>query len=551
VDALVASLQTDDTYTIAAVQSEQTARANADSAMAGDITTLESSVVDALNSNGANKVAVEYSDFEGATLPAVHVINGSALRATGTFYSGASSLRIDATAAACECYLGTSDTDYNIPVDGSVTYYLTLRTRLATTNSPITGSQNAKIHVKWDDGTLGTLNLTLPTNNWQLQTLEVTSPSAAKSALIRIDNDSWSGGSETRLFIDEVMFERKTTGQTAPSPFVQGAVSSKAMESLTTTVATHDGQIAAINAEWSVSLSVGGKVAGVKLMNDGTVSKFDILASNFGVYDPLDPEKLILGTDAGITYIDGAYMKEASIDSVSIKLATITDAHIANLDAAKITTGYLSATRIAADTITGSHIASNTITATQIAANTITATQIATNTITASQIAANAITASELAANSITAAGGHIADLAVDTLQIQDNAVTVPTGVNATGTVAASSGEGDYVTIDTVTFDPQGGQVLVVYTCVLRVKDTGTGEPATPTGYVRILRDGNELTVRTIPEHGWRAFAITWIDTSTAAGSRTYKIEGKCTVNQYSGNTEFKTRSLACIGMRK
>lgn len=123
--------------------------------------------------------------------------------------------------------------------------------------------------------------------------------------------------------------------------------------------------------------------------------------------------------------IVGQYLCTAGTDTGSGNTwveQALTNATIATLDAAKITTGTLDADRIAADSITSAKIAANTITAADIAANTITAAQIAANTITAAQIAANTISAAQIAANTITAA--QIAADTITATQIAAGAVT-------------------------------------------------------------------------------------------------------------------------------
>jgi hypothetical protein len=104
----------------------------------------------------------------------------------------------------------------------------------------------------------------------------------------------------------------------------------------------------------------------------------------------------------------------------------LTNAVIATLDAAKITTGYLAADRIEAASIAGTKISAGTIeavnikaltiTAAEIAAETITAAKIATATITADQIAGGTITAAEIAADTITAAEIEAGSITVDRL---------------------------------------------------------------------------------------------------------------------------------------
>ena len=91
-----------------------------------------------------------------------------------------------------------------------------------------------------------------------------------------------------------------------------------------------------------------------------------------------------------------------TFDGSKWNVNTITNSVIANLDAAKITTGYLAAGRIQANSIDASVLVAGTITAGQIAANAITAGKIAANSITAGAIAANAVTATTIDAAALT-----------------------------------------------------------------------------------------------------------------------------------------------------
>ena len=123
-----------------------------------------------------------------------------------------------------------------------------------------------------------------------------------------------------------------------------------------------------------------------------------------------------------------------TFDGSKWNVNTITNSVIANLDAAKITTGYLAAGRIQANSIDASVLVAGTITAGQIAANAITAGQIAANAITAGKIAANSITAGAIAANAITA--GAIAANAVTATTIDAAALT---GKTITGGILQTS----------------------------------------------------------------------------------------------------------------
>jgi hypothetical protein len=90
-----------------------------------------------------------------------------------------------------------------------------------------------------------------------------------------------------------------------------------------------------------------------------------------------------------------------TFDGSKWNVNTITNSVIANLDAAKITTGYLAAGRIDANTITANMISANSITAAKIAANAVTAGAIAANSITAGTIAAGAVTATTISAGAL------------------------------------------------------------------------------------------------------------------------------------------------------
>jgi hypothetical protein len=115
-----------------------------------------------------------------------------------------------------------------------------------------------------------------------------------------------------------------------------------------------------------------------------------------------------------------------TFDGTTWNKNALTNAVIATLDAAKITTGFLAADRIEAASIVGAKIAGNTIeavnikaltiTAAEIAAGTITAAKIATATITADQIAGATITADEIAGETITAAEIAADSITVDRL---------------------------------------------------------------------------------------------------------------------------------------
>lgn len=86
----------------------------------------------------------------------------------------------------------------------------------------------------------------------------------------------------------------------------------------TASIEQHTQSIDGISAQWTIKANVNGRVSGVGLMDDGTTSIFEILANHFAVLDPLNPNKVILGTYNGAAIIDGAYIKTATIQSAAI-----------------------------------------------------------------------------------------------------------------------------------------------------------------------------------------------------------------------------------------
>lgn len=257
-----------------------------------------------------------------------------------------------------------------------------------------------------------------------------------------------------------------------------------------TTASTVNG----IQAKYSVKVDVNGYVSGFGLIssanNSTPYSQFIFKADQFGFGAPglnsaypfviQATATTINGVSvpAGV-YIDAAYIKNGSITNAKIGNAAIDSAKIASVDAGTITVGTLSADRIGANSITGAKIAANTITADRIdsrglsikdaSGNIILAagTALSTSNIsglgslaTQNSVAYSSVTgtkpptdadntASNIAAgisgqgsfatlNQITAANisTYIASLAVDTLYIKGNAVTTATSFTTTGDIS-------------------------------------------------------------------------------------------------------------------
>ena len=96
----------------------------------------------------------------------------------------------------------------------------------------------------------------------------------------------------------------------------------------------------ALQGEYTLKVVSGTKVAGIGLANNGTVSKFEVLADQFVIAPPLSAPT---GTTALSPFIVDATKNMVLMDGASIIDATITNAHIASVAADKIAAGTITA----------------------------------------------------------------------------------------------------------------------------------------------------------------------------------------------------------------
>lgn len=157
------------------------------------------------------------------------------------------------------------------------------------------------------------------------------------------------------------------------------------------------------------------------------------------------------------------------------------------------TTGTVSAVP-PAGSVAHSMMAADAIWAGNIKAGEVQAGHMAANSITAGAIAANAVTTGKIAAGAITAASGAIADLAVSTLKIQDNAVIVPVSTSATNqviySVSASTGAPRVIDFLSATIVNPGVPVLVL------INFQGTSADGNLTGYLEITGAAGSRNVK-------------------------------------------------------
>jgi len=135
--------------------------------------------------------------------------------------------------------------------------------------------------------------------------------------------------------------------------------------------------------------------------------------------------------------------------------------------AGKIAAGAVSATQIAANAITADKIFANAVTADKIATDAVTANKIAASSIIASKIATGAVTAEKISVSELSAISAnlgtiivdnaHIANLAVSTLKIQDQAVTFPSATQFVGIKSTAKSATTFNTLVTHTVNRVAG----------------------------------------------------------------------------------------------
>lgn len=201
------------------------------------------------------------------------------------------------------------------------------------------------------------------------------------------------------------------------------------VNTVSSAVATLNGYAA---ASYAVTLDVNGYVIGTNLVNGGLgTSAFTVTVDKFQIASP--------GVSGGAAVPIFTVANVGGSPKVALRGDMVVD-------------GTITGTMIAANTITAAKIAAGTITANELAANTVTASKIAAGTITATEIASGTITAAKLVGGTITATSGILDSLAVKTINIQGNAVTIPnasTVANFLGTGSGASIFNYNVSVDT------------------------------------------------------------------------------------------------------
>ena len=165
-----------------------------------------------------------------------------------------------------------------------------------------------------------------------------------------------------------------------------------------------------LSSQYTVKLDTNGRVSGFGLASNPTnqaTSEFAVVADKFYIASPDTNDKgknpfYVLTKNQvadGVTipagvYIDQAFIRKASIDSVHIKDAAINDAKIFNLDAAKLTTGFISAERLSTGIISTDHLQVGAVTEAKFSPGVLN-NYLTSNQFVSDSLSDNVLTASE------------------------------------------------------------------------------------------------------------------------------------------------------------
>jgi hypothetical protein len=282
---------------------------------------------------GANMVPAQYAAFEWPISPNNYytgklAVSGSATATVvaGNQWNGLNSLKIDTTTATNEVFLGTSSTDYNVPVKSAKTYIISAHIKAAS------GAPTVKIRAKGNvAGVLTPTPATITTTASYVQYSAVVTTGASDTAMLISFADVNTVGAQT-IYVDGVMVEERLGVNAVASSWVPGASTSIDGGGIT----TNSLDAAALKAGTAIveNLTLGDATDGVLTVSGagGKIKSSNYVASTSGWQ--LDQN--------GLDIQDG-----------TINAANVT---VSNIDAGNISTGNLSADRIVAGSISAAKL---------------------------------------------------------------------------------------------------------------------------------------------------------------------------------------------------
>ena len=335
-----------------------------------------------------------------------------------------------------------------------------------------------------------------------------------------------------------------TSAQFSSEVITRASADSALSQSITTVSTTVAGNTAAVSAaatsingleaQYTVKIDLNGAVAGYGLASTTTaagniVSEFIVNADRFAIMrggSNTTAATVPFVVQASATTLNGesvpagVYMADAFI-----KNGSIANAKIGALNADKITAGSIAAARISANSIDASKL------------------RLDNSTITSQTIGG----VPTVIIKDLGVGNAKIANLAVSTLKIQNQAVTFPNAITTSSTVtfAGTSSGTTFSTIQTLTGTYSGAPVLISGTFAVRSYDDQALMRFRLRRGSTVLFTSSTKAVRPSPETVFVPF--NFLDTSTSTGSRTYTLQAYVQ-DQYG---YYSDRTIATLEVKK
>lgn len=202
------------------------------------------------------------------------------------------------------------------------------------------------------------------------------------------------------------------------------------------------------------SVDYSGNLSGFTAGVSATTTFLDDADFANGIYSLFKDQGLYAIRDVASLPPSGTFVGEKVYNRTDGKLYQWTGSTW-TLVVADVAVGSITTTKIANDAITSPKIAANAVTASEIAANTITGNKIVANTITGGLLATSGIITNSAQINDALITNAKIANLAVDTIKIQGESVTITNFID----FATQTGPGPY-TFSTNIMMPDYGEAI-------------------------------------------------------------------------------------------
>jgi hypothetical protein len=353
----ITTLQVNVADNAAAIVTEQTVRADADSALATSITALQTEVDG--NTAAIQTEQTARSDADSALATSITNLTATVTDNTADIVANTAAISTEATARAdADSALATDITNLTATVTDNTTD-ITANTAAIATEA--TARADADSALATD---ITNLTTTVSDNTAAIAT-EATARADADTALATdIANLTTTVGDNTAAIATEAT--ARADADTALATDITNLTTT--VGDNTTSITTLSESINGVEAKYGVTIDNNGNATGFQLLSGADGSAFNVRADQFAVFDADDnggatPFTIFTSprTIGGVVYPAGTYIENAYIDNAAIVDASITNAKIddlavtnakiadASIDNAKISN--LSADKINAGTI--------------------------------------------------------------------------------------------------------------------------------------------------------------------------------------------------------